>query len=139
MVRGAGWPIDPHTTQAFQSLRVHAEELALELAVRLRVLGKSLAAGCQGRGESTEYRTAAYKSLRLNLENFISSLVEHGIAEHHYSPVVRYLQDSLPFELAGCPGQACRVGQVETVISLLSESVGENDDFSGALAPSISF
>ena len=126
IVRADGWPIDTHTTQAFQNFRAHAEDLALELAARLRVLGKSLAMGCPERVEFTGDKTTGYQSLRLQLDRFIGSLVEHGFAELPYFSVVRdYFQEFLPVELNGCVGQACRVEQVETVISLLSESANE--------------
>jgi hypothetical protein len=131
-------PIDSRTTQAFHQLRLHAEELALELAVRLRVLGKSLAAACPG-PEAVDGNiggSAAYANIRRQLEGFFGSLADDDPAAHHCFPVVRdYLQNSLPVELNGCGGAApCRIELVETVISLLSESIFEEDAFAGGLS-----
>jgi hypothetical protein len=125
-------PIDLRTTQAFYQLRLHAEELALELAVRLRVLGKSLASACPGPEAVGGKRTggsAAYANIRRQLDGFFGSLVDDDLAAHHCFPVVReYIQETLPFELKGCAdADPCRIELVEAVVSLLSESSCEDD------------
>jgi hypothetical protein len=137
-------PIDSRTAQAFHQLRLHAEELALELAVRLRVLGKSLAATCPGPEAVGRKRTggsAAYTNIRRQLDGFFGSLVDGDFAGQHYFPVVReYIQETLPFELNGCVGaDPCRIELVEAVISLLSESTCEDDGFKEGLMLSYSF
>jgi hypothetical protein len=126
-------PIDSRTTQAFHQLRLHAEELALELAVRLRVLGKSLAVACPG--PEAAGGSAAYAGIRRQLESFFGSLGDGETAGHHSFPVVRdYLRETLPPELNGCIGaNLCRIEVVETVISLLSESACEGDGFTEGL------
>ena len=132
--------IDSPTTQAFQLLLVHAEDLALELAVRLRVLGKSLAAVCcQQPGGAVARKPVPYHVLRQQFENFLGSLADHGFAQQNYFPIVcHYLQDSLPLEPKGCSGHTCRIGRVEEVISLLSANTHEHEDYSWAPAPSFS-
>ena len=137
-------PIDSRTTQAFHQLRLHAEELALELTVRLRVLGKSLAAACPGPETVGGRRTgglAAYTNIRRQLDGFFGSLVDGDFAGQHYFPIVReYIQEALPFELNGCVGDdPCRIELVEAVISLLSESTCEDDGFKEGLMLSYSF
>ena len=128
--------IDSRTTQAFQQLRFHAEDLALELAVRLRVLGKSLAAACQQPGRSAARKPVPYHALRLQFEHYMGSLVDRGFAQYRYFPVVRHcLQDSLPLEPNDCSGHPCRIERVEQVISLLSENIHGNEDYSWAPAP----
>lgn len=135
---GPGWPIDSRTTQAFHQFQLHAEEQALDLAVRLRVLGKSLTSGCLGRGVATGKNAEDFQSLRRQLENYLVSLVDHGFEKHPYFPTVRQcLQESLPFELNGCTGNHCTIERVETFISLLSDHIrGKNDGFSGEPASS---
>lgn len=138
-----GRSIDPRTAQALHQLRQHAEELALELAVRLRVLGKSLAAACPGPGVRGGRRTdgsSTYNNLRRQLDGFFGSLADRDFAVQHYFPVVReYFQETLPFELNGCVGdESCRIEQVEAVISLLSESSCGNGAFTEGLMTSIS-
>jgi hypothetical protein len=124
-------PADLQTAQAFQQFQLHAEEQALALAVRLRVLGKSLSAGCQERGGSTDKEAQDFQSLRRQLENYLVFLVGLGFDNQPYFPPVRhYLQDSLPLELYGCAGNHCSIERVETLISLLSEGIrGKEDDF----------
>jgi len=134
--------IDSQTTQAFHQLRFHAEGLALELTVRLRVLGKSLAAACPGRGADGGKRaggSVTYQNLRRQLDGFLGSLVDHDLAGHRCFPVIRnFLQDSLPYEVNGCVGDdPCRIERVEAVISLLSDNICENDEFTGG--PTLSF
>ena len=125
-------PIDSRTTQAFHQLRLHAEELALELAVRLRVLGKSLASACPGHGAGDGKRTKgaiAYTKLRRQLDGFFGSLESRDFAGDRYYPVIRhYLQDALPGELEDrvCT-DPCRIELVDAVISLLTENVFEGD------------
>jgi hypothetical protein len=137
-----GRSIDPRTTQAFHQLRFHTEDLALELAVRLRVLGKSLVAACPEWGMAGEKRTCgsvAYQNLRRQLDCFLGSQVERAFAGQHYFPVVRdYIQDSLPFELNDCAGDdLCRIELVERAISLLSEDIPEYGGFSGQPASTL--
>jgi|GEM_PF-1936510 len=136
---GAGRQIDSRTTQAFHLFQLHAEEQALDLAVRLRVLGKSLASGCLGRGIATGKRAEDFQALRLQLENYLVSLADHGFEEHPYFPTVRHcLQEALPLELNGCAGKHCTIERVETFISLLSEHIrGEKYGFSGEPASSL--
>jgi hypothetical protein len=124
-------PADRQTAQAFQQFQLHAEEQALALAVRLRVLGKSLSAGCQERGIPAGKKAQDFQSLRRQLENYLVFLVGLGFDKQPYfSPVCHYLQDSLPLELYGCSGTYCSIEQVETLISLLSEGIrGKEDDF----------
>jgi hypothetical protein len=126
--------IDAHTTQAFQQLQLHAEDLTLELAVRLRVLGKCLVMACPGLVAVVERKlggAVAYENLRRQLEGFLGSLVDLELAGHHCFPVVRnYLQESLPLELGDCVGAApCRIELVETIVSLLSGHSCENSAF----------
>jgi hypothetical protein len=126
--------LDSCTTQALHLLRINAEELALELAVRLRVLGKSLAAGCPGQrsiGDKSAQCSSAYQGLRRQLDGFLGSLVDSDCAGQRYLPVIRhYLHNALPPELHGCVGgDACRINRVEAVISLLSDNFYENDVF----------
>jgi hypothetical protein len=138
-----GRPIDLRTTQAFHQLRLHTEELALELAVRLRVLGKSLAAACPGPEAVGRKRTgglAAYTNIRRQLDGFFGSLVDGDFAGQHYFSVVReYIQETLPFELNGCvDADPCRIELVEAVISLLSESTCEDEAVTEGLILSFS-
>lgn len=127
-------PIDSQTTQALHQLRLHAEEVALELAARLRVLGKSLAAACPENGacgRKVKGASAAYASIRRQLDAFFGSLVDNDFAGQHYFPIVQdYIQETFPFEVNGCPGNTCRIEHIEAVISLLSESTYENEAFS---------
>jgi hypothetical protein len=126
--------VDALTTQAFRNLRIQSEELALELAVRLRVLGRGLFAGCKESvtiGKRTSGGTAAYAALRLQLHQFLSSQTEDGSAEeHHLHAVQHYLQDLLPLaHRGGCLGRTeCLVQQVETAIAILSGTLYENED-----------
>jgi hypothetical protein len=134
--------IDSQTTQAFHQLRFHAEGLALELAVRLRVLGKSLAAVCPGQGADEGKRaegSVTYQNLRQQLDGFLGSLVDHDFAGHRYLPAIRnFLQDSLPYEVNGCVGGVpCRIERVEAVISFLSDNICENEELTGG--PTVSF
>jgi hypothetical protein len=127
-----GRSIDAQTMQAFQHLRLHAEELSLELAVRLRVLGKSLAVACPAQEAVIGKRTRgslAYTNLRRQLDGFLGSLVDLDLTGQRYFPVIRhYFHQALPLELPSCGGDdACRIERVEAVVSLLSDSVGEDD------------
>lgn len=136
-------PVEARTTEAVHQLRHHTEDLALELTVRLRVLGKSLATACPGRGTSDGTRSGnllAYQNLRRQFDDFLDSLVDRGFAGHHYFPVIRhYLQDFLPVELNGCIGAGrCRIEQVEAIISLLSASPGESIEFREDPLPPVS-
>ncbi len=132
-------PVDLHTRNAFRNLRLNAEDLALGLAARLRVLAKSLAAGCQGAENPTARKNLAYKALRLQLDDFMGHFIDRGTSEHHCFPVVRdYLLEFLPLELRGCSGNPCWLDQVERVISLLSESVCEIDEIWRETLPSFS-
>jgi hypothetical protein len=135
-------PIDSQTTQAFHQLRLHAEELALELAARLRVLGKSLTAACQGpwAADGKTGSPSAYAGIRRQLDGFFGSLLDGDFADHPYVPVVRdYIQKNLPSELNGCGNaNTCRIEIVESVISLLSECACEQDAFAEGLMVSYS-
>jgi hypothetical protein len=135
-------PIDSRTTQAFHQLRLHAEELALELAARLRVLGKSLAATCPGKGDADGKRTgapAAYAKIRRQLDGFFGSLAGSEFAGNRHFLVIRdYLQATLPPEPNGCgAADPCRIELVEAVVCFLSESNCENDGLSER--PMVSF
>jgi hypothetical protein len=128
--------LDSGIAQSFQLLRLHAEGRALELAARLRVIGKSLAASCPGHGGAAARTTpgaAAYQNLRRQLDGFLSAMCEAGAAGQHFFPAIHYfLQQILPHELNGCIGdEACRIERVETIVSLLSDAYCENDEFTG--------
>jgi len=136
--------IDSRTAQAVQQLRFHAEEMALELAVRLRVLGKSLAAACLRLGTVTDKsrrNALAYQDLRGQLDAFLSLQEDRGLTGHPCFPVIRnYLKESLPYEVNGCAGNdPCRVERIETVIALLSENSSESYEFIGDPVISFSF
>jgi hypothetical protein len=140
----ASRPIDSKTTQAFHQLQFHAEELALELAVRLRVLGKSLGATCPGPAAVEGKRAGgliAYKNVRRQLDVFLGGLTESEIAGHQCFPVIRHcIQDSLPYELNDCVvASSCRIELVETLISLLSDSICENHELAGGPLHAYSF
>ncbi|WP_053551144.1 hypothetical protein [Desulfuromonas soudanensis] len=137
---GPGRSIDAPITQAFHQFQMHSEKQALDLAVRLRVLGKSLASGCPGRGVAGGKEAEGFQSLRRQLDNYLLSLVDHGFEEHPYFPTVCHcLRESLPSDLNGCAGEHCSIERVETFISLLSErNRGGEDVFPGESAPSLS-
>jgi len=136
--------LDAGTAKSFQLLRLHAEGRALELAARLRVIGKSLAASCPGHGgvaDRTAPGTAAYHNLRRQLDGFLSAMCEAGAAGQHFFPAIHYfLQQILPHELHGCIGdEACRIERVETIVALLSEAIGDNDEMAGIPLASCAF
>lgn len=128
--------IDRRIRQVFRSLRLNKEDLALGLAARLRVLGKSLAAGCREGDQAADRQAHAYKALRLQLDEFMRSLVERGFAGHPaFSALHEYLRGSLPFEAGTCSGTVCRLELIDTAIALLSEGGWEKD---GLEAPALS-
>jgi len=121
--------LDLPTTRVFRQLRVQAEDLALELVVRLRVLAKGLAAACPGHGgkpgvPATDARI--YRGLRRQLDDFFASLEDRDFAGHDYfHHIRRFLQDSLPWEPGACGGnETCRIELLEAVITLLTTASG---------------
>jgi len=131
-------PVDSRTTEVIRQLRLHAEDLALELAVRLRVLGKTLNSACPEQG-SGRTPSSAYKGLRRQLDSFFASVASHEFAGERYFDHIRsYLQDALPPELgeAVC-AEPCRIELVDEVVSLLSEVGCGNDELESL--PAFSF
>lgn len=116
--------IDADARQAFRELQNCAEDLALELTVRLRVLGKGLAAACQADGADTAQVSGLYCTLRQQFDHFLNAQADEGLSAQEFFPTVRhYLREFLPAELGVCGSVPfCRVQQVETVIALLSGS-----------------
>ncbi len=111
-------------------MRLQTEDLALELAARLRVLGKSLSMICpEVKGEKRALEWNAYKEIRHHLDCFLDSVTHTEFTMPEVFNLVRqYLQDTLPLELDHCTGAGlCRIDIVEAVIALLSENVRENE------------
>lgn len=132
-------PVDSRTTVAFRQLRLQAEDLTLELGVRLRVLGKTMHSACPEQG--TVLDPSAYKELRKQLDRFFASVARRKFPEDcHIHHIQSYLQDALPSELgeAVC-GEPCPIELVETVISLLTESIFEEEPLAESLVISCSF
>ncbi len=129
----SSWSIDSRTMHAFHQFQLYAEEQALELAVRLRVLGKSLVAGCQRHGNPSDTTAVAYRSLRQQLGQHLASLAENDSAkDHNFATIRQFLQGSLPNELNGCAKNFCSIERVEMLITLLSENFWEKEaHFSG--------
>jgi len=134
--------LDAGAARAFQLLRLQAEGRALELAARLRVIGKSLAVSCPGHGivaPAKSVGAVTYQSLRWQLEGFLGSLAdsEHA-AQNALHDVRQALQQVLPKELHGCIGdETCRIERIETLVALLSDDCSENGDIAGI--PALAF
>ena len=126
--------IDSRTRQALFQLRLHTEELALELAVRLRVLGNGMSAACQIAMADANKSTAesfAYANLRGQLDGFLGSHINGEFAKFQSFTVIRrYLLDTLPQELKICvSGGPCRLEIVEALVAMLSGNGHEHDGF----------
>ncbi|MBW6512361.1 MAG: hypothetical protein K0A93_09675 [Desulfuromonadaceae bacterium] len=120
---------------AFKQLRSRAEDLSLALAVRLRVMAKSLAAACrnnQREGDNALMEHAlTYTLLRHQLNVF---LVTHSNGEFNaFKPVAtvrRHLLTTLPRNLEICAAaKSCRVKTIEEMVALLTETHRESGDF----------
>jgi hypothetical protein len=135
--------LDSRTAQIFRQLQAQAEDLALELVVRLRVLAKSLAAACFGHGEKPEVvetDAGTYRGLRRQLDDFFVSLEDRDFAgDDYFHYIRRFLQDSLPWEPGGCEDNTpCRIEVLESVIALLSDNSAEELSWSGIQMPASS-
>lgn len=134
--------IDRGTRQVFRQVGLHAEDLALELAVRLRVLGKCLEAICHQREPGTlptGREATTYQRLRRQLDDFLDALGEHEGRGRHYVPGIRRCLDAaLPATPVACSGSdGCCIELLGILVGELSGHHGSEAAFSGA--PLLSF
>lgn len=120
---------------AFKQLRSCAEDLSLALAVRLRVIEKSLAAACRNNqregDDSFMEHSLTYTLLRHQLNVFLVTCINGEFNE--FKPVAtvrRHLLTTLPRNLEICAdAESCRVKTIEEMVDLLTETHHESGDF----------